>query len=186
MHILAYRGEVHDTRPNSAIISPKFEENSDVYISAKADYGMRALLELTASYLANPQTLVKGEAISESQEIPGKFLEGILRQLRLAGIVASRRGAVGGYRLNIAPQEITIADVVRALDGPLAAVRGQRPEDVEYAGPSEHLKDVWVAVRAAMRDVLEHITLADVVANNLPAPVTRLLDEPGAWQRRKP
>ncbi len=155
-----------------------------VHISAKADYGMRALLELTASYLENPKQLVKGEAISKAQGVPVKFLEGILRQLRQAGIVASQRGAEGGYRLDRSPNEVSIADVVRALDGPLAAVRGQRPEDVEYVGPSEHLKEVWVALRAAMRDVLEHITLADVAANNLPAPISALLDEPGAWQRR--
>ncbi|MFA7323855.1 MAG: Rrf2 family transcriptional regulator [Candidatus Nanopelagicales bacterium] len=155
-----------------------------VHISAKADYGMRALLELTAAYQDNPKQLVKGDVISKAQDIPVKFLEGILRQLRQSGIVASQRGAEGGYRLDRSPAEVSIADVVRALDGPLAAVRGQRPEDVAYAGPSEHLKEVWIAVRAAMRDVLEHITLADVAANNLPAPVTALLDEPGAWQRR--
>ena len=155
-----------------------------VHISAKADYGMRALLELTASYLENPKQLVKGDAISKAQGIPVKFLEGILRQLRQSGIVASQRGAEGGYRLDRSPNEVSIADVVRALDGPLAAVRGQRPEDVEYVGPSEHLKEVWVALRAAMRDVLEHITLADVAGNSLPAPISALLDEPGAWQRR--
>ena len=155
-----------------------------VHISAKADYGMRALLELTAAYRENPKQLVKGEAISKAQDIPVKFLEGILRQLRQSGIVASQRGAEGGYRLDRSPDDITIADVVRALDGPLAAVRGQRPEDVVYAGPSEHLREVWIAVRAAMRDVLEHITLAEVASNSLPGTVAALLDEPGAWQRR--
>lgn len=155
-----------------------------VHISAKADYGMRALLELTAAHQINPKQLVKGDVISKAQGIPVKFLEGILRQLRQSGIVASQRGAEGGYRLDRSPDEVSIADVVRALDGPLAAVRGQRPEDVAYAGASEHLKEVWIAVRAAMRDVLEHITLTDVAENHLPAPVTALLDEPGAWQRR--
>jgi Rrf2 family protein len=113
-----------------------------------------------------------------------KFLEGILRQLRQAGIVASQRGAEGGYRLDRGPSSITIADVVRALDGPLAAVRGQRPEDLDYSGASEHLRDVWVAVRAAMRHVLEGVTLADVASGSLPPDVTQLLAEPGAWQRR--
>ncbi len=155
-----------------------------VHISAKADYGMRALLELTAAYRENPKQLVKGEVISKAQDIPVKFLEGILRQLRQSGIVASQRGAEGGYRLDRSPDDVTIADVVRALDGPLAAVRGQRPEDVVYSGPSEHLREVWIAVRAAMRDVLEHITLADVASNSLPGTVAALLDEPGAWQRR--
>ena len=155
-----------------------------MHVSAKADYGMRALLELTAAYRENPARLVKGEAIARAQQIPLKFLEGILRQLRQAGIVASQRGAEGGYRLDRDPVKVSIADVVRALDGPLAAVRGQRPEDLEYAGSSEHLREVWIAVRAAMRHVLEHISLADVAAGELPTSVSALLSEPGAWQRR--
>ena len=155
-----------------------------MHVSAKADYGMRALLELTEAYGKNPSQLVKGEAIATAQGIPLKFLEGILRQLRQSGIVTSQRGAEGGYRLDRAPSEVSIADVVRALDGPLAAVRGQRPEDLDYAGSAEHLREVWIAVRASMRHVLENISLADVAAGALPAPVTELLAEPGAWQRR--
>ena len=158
--------------------------NAGVHVSAKADYGMRALLELTAAYREDPARLVKGEAISRAQQIPLKFLEGILRQLRQSGIVASQRGAEGGYRLDRDPARVSIADVVRALDGPLAAVRGQRPEDLEYAGSSEHLREVWIAVRASMRHVLEHISLADVAGGELPTSVTELLAEPGAWQRR--
>ena len=157
-----------------------------MHVSAKADYGMRALLELAAAYQEDPARLVKGDAIARSQGIPLKFLEGILRQLRQSGIVSSMRGAEGGYRLDRAPEEISIADVVRALDGPLAAVRGQRPEDVAYTGAAEHLREVWIALRAAMRDVLEHTSLADVAANHLPSEVARLLEEPGAWKRRKP
>jgi Rrf2 family protein len=159
-------------------------ENAGMHVSAKADYGMRALLELAASYAQNPAQLVKGDAISKAQDIPLKFLEGILRQLRQSGIVASQRGADGGYRLDRDPKDVTIADVVRALDGPLAAIRGQRPEDLDYTGASEHLREVWIAVRASMRHVLEHISLADVATGSLPAPVTDLLSEPGAWQRR--
>ncbi|GDX33007.1 putative HTH-type transcriptional regulator [Actinomycetes bacterium] len=155
-----------------------------MHISAKADYGMRALLELAAAASKDPNRLVKGETIATAQGIPVKFLEGILRQLRQSGIVASQRGADGGYRLDRNPSEVTIADVVRALDGPLAAVRGQRPEDVTYEGAAEHLREVWIAVRASMRHLLENITLADVAANKLPAEVTGLLSEPGAWQRR--
>lgn len=155
-----------------------------MHISAKADYGMRALLELAAAAAKDPNRLVKGETIATAQGIPVKFLEGILRQLRQSGIVASQRGADGGYRLDRNPSEVTIADVVRALDGPLAAVRGQRPEDVTYEGAAEHLREVWIAVRASMRHLLENITLADVAANKLPAEVTGLLSEPGAWQRR--
>jgi Rrf2 family protein len=159
-------------------------ENAGMHVSAKADYGMRALLELAAVHADNPTRLVKGEAISKAQDIPLKFLEGILRQLRQSGIVASQRGADGGYRLDRDPGEVSIADVVRALDGPLAAIRGQRPEDLDYSGASEHLREVWIAVRASMRHVLEHISLADVASGTLPPSVTDLLDEPGAWQRR--
>ncbi len=153
-------------------------------VSAKADYGMRALLELAVAYQADPRKLVKGEAIASAQGVPLKFLEGILRELRQAGIVASQRGAEGGYRLDREPKDVTIADVARALDGPLAAVRGQRPEDLEYQGASEHLRDVWIAVRVAMRHVLENISLADVTSGKLPRDVSTLLKEPGAWQRR--
>jgi Rrf2 family protein len=155
-----------------------------MHVSAKADYGMRALMELASAYEVNPAQLVKGEAIAKAQDIPLKFLEGILRQLRQSGIVSSQRGAEGGYRLDRKPGEVSIADVVRALDGPLAAVRGQRPEDLEYQGASEHLREVWIAVRVSMRKVLENITLADVASGTLPARVTELLDEPGAWKRR--
>jgi len=155
-----------------------------VHVSAKADYGMRALLELTVAHQEGPGRLVKGEAIATAQDIPLKFLEGILRQLRQAGIVASQRGAEGGYRLDRDPKDVSIADVVRALDGPLAAVRGQRPEDLHYAGASEHLREVWIAVRASMRHVLETITLADVASGAFPESIQSLLEEPGAWQRR--
>ncbi|MHB1066486.1 MAG: RrF2 family transcriptional regulator [Candidatus Nanopelagicales bacterium] len=155
-----------------------------MHVSAKADYGMRALLELAAAYQDNPTRLVKGEAIAKAQEVPLKFLEGILRQLRQAGIVASQRGAEGGYRLDRKPADVSIADVVRALDGPLAAVRGQRPEELAYPGASEHLREVWIAVRVSMRHVLERISLADVAHGRLPDDVTAMLGEPGAWQRR--
>lgn len=155
-----------------------------MHVSAKADYGMRALLVLTASHREDPARLVKGEAIAQAQGIPMKFLEGILRQLRQTGIVASQRGAEGGYRLDRDPGQVTIADVVRALDGPLAAVRGQRPEDLDYSGESEHLREVWVAVRGAMRHVLEGLTLADVAEGDFSPEVSALLAEPGAWQRR--
>jgi len=155
-----------------------------MHVSAKADYGMRALLELTAAHQETPGRLVKGDAIATAQGIPLKFLEGILRQLRQAGIVASQRGAEGGYRLDRDPASVSIADVVRALDGPLAAVRGQRPEQLEYAGASEHLREVWIALRASMRHVLESTSLLDVAMGALPPDITGLLKEPGAWQRR--
>lgn len=165
-------------------LSPGGAENARVHVSAKADYGMRALLVLAQAYEANPRQLVKGDAIATSQAIPVKFLEGILRQLRQTGIVASQRGAEGGYRLDKSPDSVSIADVVRALDGPLAAVRGQRPESLDYPGASAHLREVWVAVRAAMRHVLEDVSLADVAAGRLPDHVRDLLSDPHAWQRR--
>ena len=112
-------------------------------VSARVDYGTRALAELAS----RSDQLVTSEELAELQGIPVKFLEGILRQLRQAGIVASQRGAEGGYRLDRDPAQVSIADVVRALDGPLAAVRGQRPEDLDYAGSSEHLREVWIALR---------------------------------------
>lgn len=165
-------------------VATRSRQNAFVHVSAKADYGMRALLELTLAYRQDPRRLVKGDAIGRAQDIPVKFLEGILRELRQSGIVASQRGAEGGYRLDRAPEDVTIADVVRALDGPLAAVRGSRPEDMAYDGAAEHLREVWIAVRAAMRDVLERTTLADVASGALPQAVTAHLAEPGAWTRR--
>lgn len=155
-----------------------------MHVSARVDYGTRALVELAGAWQVDPRGLTKGDALAQAQDIPVKFLEGILRQLRQAGIVASQRGADGGYRLDRDPAQITIADVVRALDGPLAAVRDLRPEDVEYAGSAAHLRDVWVALRAAMRDVLEHTTVADVRDGDLPASARKYLDDPQAWHRR--
>lgn len=141
---------------------------------------MRALLALAAS----DGQRVKGEAIAKAQSIPFKFLEGILAQLRTAGLISSMRGPDGGYRLDRDPSTITIADVIRALEGPLADVRGERPEDLHYAGAAEHLQEVWIAVRAALRQVVEHVTLADVASGDLPSAVTDQLAAPGAWQRR--
>lgn len=161
-----------------------FGDNDRMHVSARVDYGTRALVELAAAWLANPRGLTKGEDLAQAQGIPAKFLEGILRQLRQAGLVSSQRGAEGGYRLDRNPSDITIADVVRALDGPLAAVRDLRPEDVHYSGGADHLRDVWVALRSAMRDVLENTTLADVQSGDLPDRVRAYLAEPDAWRRR--
>ena len=155
-----------------------------MHVSARVDYGTRAMVELAAAWSENPQRLTKGDELATAQKIPAKFLEGILRELRHAGLVASQRGADGGYRLERDPAQISIADIVRALDGPLAAVRDLRPEDVHYAGSADHLREVWVALRSAMRDVLEHTTVADVRSGNLPARVRAYLDEPDAWRRR--
>jgi Rrf2 family protein len=146
-------------------------------VSAKADYAVRAAIELAAA----GDGPVKGERVSQAQGIPPHFLENILVDLRNAGLVASRRGAEGGYWLARPADEISLADVIRAVDGPLANIRGVRSEQVTYHGSAEPLRDVWVAVRASLRSVLEHVTLADVVRSELPAPVAALAADPDAW-----
>ena len=147
-------------------------------VSAKTDYALRAAVELAAAPEGTP---VEGERLATSQSIPLRFLENILLQLRHAGIVESRRGAEGGYRLARPAAEISLADVIRAIDGPLAGVSGQRPETLDFKGRSEPLRDVWVAVRASLRGVLENVTLADVANGELPANVRSLTEEPDAW-----
>ena len=117
-----------------------------------------------------------------AQGIPLKFLENILLELRHHGIVQSQRGVEGGYWLARPAEEITLAEVIRAVEGPLANVRGERPETVEYEGPAESLRDVWVAVRANLRAVLESVTLADLAAGELPDDVRAIVANPGAWQ----
>ena len=150
-------------------------------VSAKTDYALRAAVELAAAPEGVP---VKGEKLSTSQSIPLRFLENILLQLRHAGIVESRRGAEGGYRLARPAAEITLADVIRAIDGPLAGVSGQRPETLDFKGRSEPLRDVWVAVRANLRAVLETVTLADLITGELPDPVAQLIADPDVWHVR--
>ena len=130
-------------------------------VSAKVDYALRAMLELAAA-----GGLVKGEQLATAQGIPQKFLEMILVDLRHAELVTSRRGVEGGYALGRPAGEITLADVIRAVEGPIATVRGVRPDDVEYDGPARALAPVWLELRTAMRGVLEDTTLADVVARS--------------------
>src|SRR3954463_1575110 len=151
-----------------------------VRISAKADYAVRAALELAAP--ESPP--VKGERLSQSQSIPLKFLENILGDLRQSGLVVSQRGPDGGYRLERPAEEITVADVIRAVDGPLASVRGERPESMHYAGPAEQLAPVWIALRSAVRGVLEQVTLQDIVDGQVPPEVSELARDPEAWKRR--
>jgi Rrf2 family protein len=148
-----------------------------VRVSAKADYAIRAAVELAAA----GEGPVKGERIAQAQAIPPNFLENILADLRNAGIVASRRGAEGGYWLARPAGEVSLADVIRAVDGPLANVRGIRSEQVEYEGSATGLRDVWVAVRASLRGVLERVTLADVAGGALPEHVRALAADPDAW-----
>ena len=149
-------------------------------VSAKADYAVRAMVQLAAA----GEGPVKAEQLSQAQEIPAKFLENIMIDLRRAGLVRSQRGSEGGYWLARPADEITIADVMRAVEGPLANVRGHAAEELAYPGAAEQLRDVWVAVRASLRSVLETVTLADVVSGTLPAAARELTQAEGAWLRR--
>jgi len=149
-------------------------------VSAKTDYALRAAAELAAAG-GGP---VKREQLSTAQGIPPKFLENILGDLRQARLVRSQRGAEGGYWLAKPAEEITVADIMRAVDGPLVGIRGERPEDVGYEGAAESLQQVWIALRANLRGVVEQVTIADLAKNKLPAAVTRLAKDPEAWQTR--
>jgi Rrf2 family protein len=149
--------------------------------TAKADYAVRAAIELAAAGGGEP---LKAERIAESQEIPLNFLENILADLKRSGIVESRRGSSGGYLLARSPETISIADVIRAVEGPLANVRGLSPDALEYAGSAEKLRDVWVALRASVRSVLEQVTLADVARGELPPHIAELTRTDDAWVRR--
>jgi Rrf2 family protein len=150
-----------------------------VRVTAKVDYALRAAVELAAAEGHGP---VKGERIAQSQEIPLKFLENILLELRHHGLVQSQRGAEGGYWLARPAESINVADVIRAVEGPLANVRGARPETLDYDGAAESLKDVWIAVRANLRAVLESVSLADLAAGNLPDGIGEITSDPEAWQ----
>lgn len=151
-----------------------------VRVSAKVDYAVRAALELATA----EEGPVKGERIATAQSIPVKFLENILTDLRHAGIVRAQRGAEGGYWLASAPSEVTLGEVIRAVEGPLASVRGEPPEEVSYEGAAEHLQTVWIAVRASLRAVVDELTLADIAAGKMPARMRRLTEAPDAWSRR--
>ena len=146
-------------------------------VSAKADYAVRAAAELAAA----GEGPIKGEALAQAQGIPLKFLENILGELKHAGLVRSQRGAEGGYWLARPAEEITIADVIRAVEGPLASVRGESPETVSYGGAAEALGKLWVAVRANLRAVLEEVTVADVASGDLPDVVEDIASDPEAW-----
>jgi Rrf2 family protein len=150
-------------------------------ISAKADYAVRAVAELAA---ADGEKPVKAERIATAQGIPLNFLENILGELRHAGVVRSHRGAEGGFRLAKPAEEVTVADVIRAVEGPLASVRGGPPEDSNYNGAASSLPQVWIAVRANLRRVMERVTVADIASGELPASVLELTEDPGAWVTR--
>jgi Rrf2 family protein len=176
-------------------------------LSARVDYALRAVAELAASSgerdaTARPATSdnkaasgneaavghdvvaarpVTAERLAQAQQIPPKFLESILLQLRRGGVVTAQRGPEGGYRLARPADEITLAEIIRVIDGPLANVRGQRPEHVGYRGAAEALQDVWIALRASERQILELVTIADVAGGDLPERVRELAADPAAW-----
>jgi Rrf2 family protein len=151
-----------------------------VQISAKADYAVRAMLELAA----HGPNLVKADLLISHQGMPRKFVEAILGELRRANLVRSQRGADGGYLLARPPSQITLGSIIRAVDGPLAEIRGLRPHETAYEGAAQHLPDVWVAVRASLRRVLDDTTLAQVLSGHLPAHVQRMVNAPDAWLPR--
>lgn len=151
-------------------------------ISAKADYAVRAALELAASPDGKP---VKGTKLAEAQHIPLQFLEHILLDLKHAGLIKTKRGARGGYWLAEPPSSVTVADVIRAVEGPLANIQDLSPEETHYDGVAKRLRDVWIAVRQNLREVLEHVTLEELATGKLPDAVTSLLDEPEAWIARE-
>lgn len=149
-------------------------------VSARGDYAVRAAVSLASTH---PST-VSAQSLADGEGLPHKFLEAVLADLRRGGVVTSVRGADGGYRLSRDPAEISVGAVLRAVDGPLAGVRGQRPEEVSYDGASAHLPELWIAVRAAVRNVLDEVTLAQVATGRLPARVRRLIGSEGAWEPR--
>jgi Rrf2 family protein len=151
-----------------------------VRLSARVDYALRAVVEL-ASAAGGPRRPVTAEQLAQAQAIPPKFLESILLQLRRGGVVNAQRGPEGGYWLARPAGEISLADVIRVIDGPLANVRGQRPEDLGYQGAAQSLRDVWIALRASEREILELVTVADVAAGELPEQVRTLTADPAAW-----
>jgi Rrf2 family protein len=146
-------------------------------LSARSDYALRAVIELAAS----PQGHITAEQIARAQQIPAKFLEAILTQLRRSGLVRSQRGPEGGFWLAKPAREISLADIIRAIDGPLVWVRGERPENVGYAGAAEPLQQVWIALRASERAILEEVTLENIVTGDLPPRVCQLTGDPRAW-----
>jgi Rrf2 family protein len=152
-----------------------------VRISAKADYAVRAAVELAAATDDKP---VKAERIATAQGIPLNFLENILGELRHSGIVRSQRGADGGFMLARPASQVTVADVMRAVEGPLASVRGGPPEEAAYGGAAETLPRVWIAVRANLRGIVENVSLADIATGKLPSKIDRLAESPEAWITR--
>ena len=151
-------------------------------VSAKADYAVRAMIELAAA--SQEERPVKGDQIADAQAIPLRFLENILAELRHAGLVQSRRGTEGGYWLSKPADDITLAEVIRAVEGPLATVRGEPPDELSFQGDARPRREGWLALRANIREILESVTLADVASGDLPEPVHAIAEHPDVWQSR--
>lgn len=149
-----------------------------VRVSAKSDYALRALAEIVRR---GDDRAVSAEEIGRIQEIPHGFLQAILADLRKVGIVTAQRGQSGGWRLAMPASKISVADVIRAVDGPLLSVAGLRPEAVAYNEGSETVQHVWVAARAALRQVFEGVTLAHLADGRLPRAVAKLTADDAAW-----
>jgi Rrf2 family protein len=149
-------------------------------LTVKSEYAIRALAELAAR--SQDGKLVTAEELADAQGIPRRFLLGIMAELRKDGLVASHRGVDGGYTFGQSPADITLADVIRSVEGPLAQIGDERPGEISYGGAAAVLADVWVAVRASLRAVLEEVTLADLAAGKLPPSVEKLASDPDAWQ----
>ncbi len=164
-------------------LEPESGVATAVQVNAKADYAIRALAEL-ADAAAGTGGPMKADAIAQAQGIPLKFLENILLELRHADLVTAQRGASGGYTLARPAAEITLADAIRAVDGPLANIRGQRPDQLQYTGPATMLREVWIAVRANLRAVLEVVTIEDLRSGHLPPVVAETVSHPDVWTRR--
>jgi Rrf2 family protein len=152
-----------------------------MHVTAKADYAVRAVVELVGSSQSSPR---KVDEVAQAQEIPVSFLENILTQLRSAGLVRSQRGPEGGYWLAQPAEELLLGNVIRAVEGPLVGVRGQRPEEVSYNGAAESLQPVWLALRANIRKVVDHVTVADIAAGKLPKQIVALSKQEEAWVTR--
>jgi Rrf2 family protein len=152
-----------------------------MHVTAKADYAVRAVIELADSKQDAPR---KVDDIAQAQGIPVSFLENILTQLRSSGLVRSQRGPEGGYWLAQPPEDVSLAQIIRAVEGPLVGVRGQRPEEIKYVGSAETLQQVWIALRANLRKVLEHVSVADVASGRLPKDVLTLTKHQEAWETR--
>jgi Rrf2 family protein len=168
-------------RDGREAVRRRFQENHRMHVTAKADYAVRAVIELADSAQESPR---KVDDIAQAQGIPVSFLENILTQLRSTGIVRSQRGPEGGYWLAKPAGEVSLAQIIRAVEGPLVGVRGQRPEEIEYVGSSESLQQVWIALRANLRKVLENVTVADVSKGKLPRDVVALTKHEEAWETR--